>query len=58
MAPKNQCFLNVLLSDSYEKQICVIYLFYQPPYPHTKLYDALCSVMGGLINPNMTANGL
>ena len=32
----------------------VIYLFYQPPHP--KLYDALCSVMGGLISPNVADN--
>ena len=36
----------------------VIYFFYQPSYAHRKLYDALCSVMGGLINTNMAANDL
>ena len=36
----------------------VIFFFYQPPYPHPKLYNALCSVMGGMINPNMAVNDL
>ena len=34
----------------------MIYLFYQPPYPQPKLYDALCSVMGGVISLNVAAN--
>ena len=58
MAAKNRfnvCFIDVLQSDSYLDK-CVIYLFYQPPYPHPKLYDALCSVTGGLISPNVAAN--
>ena len=36
----------------------VIYLFYQPSYPHPKIYDALCSAIGGVMNPNMATNDL
>ena len=58
--PPNVCFTDVLLSDLYRRQICDLpFLSTSLPSPEaTCIYDALFSVMGGLLNPNMAANGL
>ena len=56
--PPNVCFIDVLLSDLYQRQICDLhFLPTSLPSPEA-IYDALCSVMGGLLNPNMAANDL
>ena len=60
MAAKNRlnvCFIDILLSNSYLRQICDL-PFPPTPLPSPKLYDELCGVMGGLINPNMAVNVL
>ena len=48
----------LLLSDSYQRQICDFPFLSTSLLSPEAIYDALCSVIRGLINPNMVANDL